>query len=186
MNIPKQIRAGDKTTWIESLYDYPATLYKLYFKLSGSAQIPITASASGSDHIVTITKTISQNWAKGFYSYVGYVEEIANTDNRTTLESGTIEILQNIVALTGTQEGRSFVRRMLEAIEATLENRATKEQKSLTAPGTAQPSLELLSHDELIRAYYKWKRAVADEERAEKIARGQDGGGKYLFRFTNP
>lgn len=183
MNIPKKIRSGDTTTWTDSLSDYLAPTYTLKFKLSGPEQITITAAADGTDHKSTITSTDSTAWTAGIYSYVAYVEK---SGERITLESGTIEILQNLVTLTGTQEGRCFARKMLEAIEAVMLNRATKEQKSLTVPGTASPSLELLSHDELIRAYKKWKRAVEEEERLEKITRGEDAGGKYLFRFTNP
>jgi len=184
MNIPKQIRAGDTTTWNESLSGYPSSDYNLFIKLSGTNQITITAAPNGMDYTVTITSTVSNAWVAGQYNYAAYVVDKATSLIRVTIESGSLEILQNLVALTGTQEGRSFARQVLEAIEATLLDRATKEQESLTVPGTASPQLKLLSHDELLRQYYKWKRIVVDEDRAEKIANGKDPGGRVLFRFS--
>jgi len=65
---PLSFRAGDTVKWKKSLGDYPATSWTLkYFLVIQSDQKIITASADGTDHLVTITAAASAGYAVGRY-----------------------------------------------------------------------------------------------------------------------
>lgn len=180
---PRQLRAGDTLEWTVSHPDYPASDgWTLTYKLSGPQQITIAATADGDAFNVSVAAATSATWSAGMYSYAAYVTGSAG--ERYTIETGSIEVLQNLVTLTGTQEGRSLWQRILEAVEAAMAGRASKQQKSMTVPGVAGGStIELLSNDELYRAWQRAKAEVEKEKRAERVARGQKRGGRLLFRF---
>lgn len=172
MNAPKEIRAGETTTWTESLSDYPASegytckasLYK------NSTQITLTAVADGDDHDFTISAVAGAEYAPGFYQMSVYVEYGSGDDlERYTIGTQTVEILPNLAASGGNIKGSIFSRRMLTAIEAVMESRATVEQKSFSHQDRA---LEYLSHEELIKARQYWKYQLQKDIQAENIKNG--------------
>jgi len=54
--VPASLRAGDTATWLRSLADYPASdgWVLSYVLVKTGAQIAITATASGADHLVEV------------------------------------------------------------------------------------------------------------------------------------
>ena len=69
---PTQIRAGDSITWLKTLNDYPATdSWVLHYRLINSAgKFDVTATASGSDHLVSISAATSATYTAGKYTLV--------------------------------------------------------------------------------------------------------------------
>ena len=181
-NIPTSFRAGDTVAWTESLSDYTTTDgWTLKFRFSGPQQIDVDSTADGAAHAITIDAATSGGYIAGVYQFQRYVE---NTDGRRiTLQTGSVEILENLTARTGVYEGRSFARRMLDAIEAVMEGRATQRQKSMSIKDRA---IELLSPAELVVERYRWQRIVAQEEQDARIAQGQPAGNRIVTRFELP
>ena len=57
---PETITAGDSLTWKRTLADYPAGTWTLKYRLiNADGKIDITATASGTDHLVSVEPATS-------------------------------------------------------------------------------------------------------------------------------
>lgn len=173
---PSSVYAGDTVTWTKSLTDYPAPTYTLAYALvRDGGSISITASASGADHLVSVSAATSAAWVPGTYQWTAYV---TSGSARYTVETGEIVIKPNPAA--GGYDTRSYARRMLDAIEALLEGRATSDVSSYSIGGR---SLSKMSALELVQWREKFRREAESEKAGERIARGLNTGRKILTRF---
>lgn len=128
---PTSLRAGDSVSWLLDFADYPASdgWVLSYVLLSDQGRYDFTAVASGASHLIELASGDTAGWVAGQYTLTGYLKK---GSDRVTVGTSPIEILPDLPATsTTTYDGRSHARRMLEAIEATLESRATKAQLDL-------------------------------------------------------
>ena len=182
MNIPDILQAGDTFAWTDSLADYPATTYTLKYSLYRYGQTPlsITASASGTDHSVSVLAATTAAYAAGMWNWSAYVESGAT---RYTVGRGTVTIKPYLPAATSTTDNRSHAQRMLDYIETALVTSVTANAHvvSLTIDGKAvqYKREELL----VLRNKYKWE--VYNEKKADLIAQGYDPGGRINIRFRS-
>jgi len=143
MNIPKEIYAGGTYYWIEQVDEYPASSYSLKIILrNGEQKIEINTTSSGNNYEVNISNSQSASWIAGEYECVYY---FYNSSEHKFVNAGYIKILPNI--LTNSNKLKEEI--VLEAIEAAIERRATKEQLSYSINGR---SLQYMSLEELIKA----------------------------------
>ena len=57
---PETITAGDSLTWKRTLADYPAGTWTLKYRLiNADGKIDLTATASGTDHLVSVAPDTS-------------------------------------------------------------------------------------------------------------------------------
>ena len=169
MNIPERIIAGDSIGWTESLADYPASLWTLTYKLLNSAgAITISTSANGDDHVVSEDGSVTNGYTPGEYKYFAYVTENANPNNRVTVEQDTIVIAENIAIATNL-ETRTQAKRTLDAINAVIEGRASKDQESMSYKGRAIGRTPI---EDLLKLRDRFAVTVQQEEDAENLAKG--------------
>ena len=177
--LPVEIRAGDTLNFTRSYADYPAgDGWALAFKLIPLTGGPISFSgtASGDDYAVTVAASTTATWPAGRYTWV---ESVALSGVRKTLASGETLVLADLAALAGSHDGRTFARKMLDAIESALVNAATASQLDLidvTFAGRGQKR----DRATLIAARDRYKREVQSEERAAGI---KPGRGRVLLRM---
>jgi len=178
MNEPKTIIAGAYYTWTETNSTYPADDgYVLnYIFVNDSAKYTATSSASGSDHVVILNSETTATFIPGNYKWYCYAEK---TTEKYIVASGNIEIKPNLFEVSA-YDMRTHARRTLDAIEATIERRATKEQSSISIAGK---TLSNMSLEELIKARALYKEFVKQEEAEEKINEGLNGRKNILVRF---
>ena len=119
VNIPRNITAGDTREWVDTLSDYPNDLYTLTYAIAGSAKLILTATNSGTDYKTTITGAQSGALAAGAYSFQTYVTKIADS-TRSNIASGNIVIIPNLSVVTTPYDPRTFAKKTLDAIEATI------------------------------------------------------------------
>jgi hypothetical protein len=81
---------------------------------------------------------------------------------------------------TATLDTRSHARKVLAAIEAVIERRATKDQEEYTIDGR---SLKRTPVAHLLVLRYRYKREVEQEEQADRLAKGRGTGRKVVTRF---
>jgi hypothetical protein len=180
MNIPDILQAGDTFSWTDSLADYPAPTYTLKYSLYryGQDPIAITAAASGTDHVVTVTAATTAAYATGTWNWSAYAE--AGTA-RYTVGRGTVTIKPYLAVATSTTDNRSHAQKMLDLIEAALVTSVTANAHvvSITIDGKAvqYKREELL----VLRDRYKWE--VYNDKKADLIAQGLDPGKRILTRF---
>lgn len=146
--IPNKITAGESVSWAVSLSDYPASSdwTLTYTLVKSDAHIQIVAGSDGDDHIVEVAYSTSAGYAPGAYAYQGHV---SNGTERYLVDSGIIEISTDFSGQETGYDGRSHVKKVLDAIEAVLESRASKTQLSQTVGSTQVQHMTL---DQLIRA----------------------------------
>ena len=176
---PAVFRAGDTVKWKRSLDCYKASdSWVLKYAFRGTpGEIDITASADGDEHLVSISPTTSAAYSAGFYDVVGYVEK---GSDRHTIFTSRVEVLVDLSAAGSSYDGRSHVKKTLDAIEAVLENRATKEIEESTIEGVA---IKRISHENLIMFRQKYLQWYQQEQAAEKLKLGKGSGRVILTRF---
>lgn len=180
-NEPSEIRAGDSVSWTVSLADYSAADgWSLKYALAGRGGIIAekTASASGSDFVCAFTKAETEALAAGDYFLAERVEKDADA---VTVFHGRVEILRNLLSATAPVDARKHCEKVLDAIEALLEKRASTDQENITINGE---SLGRTSIPDLLTLRAQYKREVAQLKRAERLAAGQGNKNKILVRFS--
>jgi hypothetical protein len=180
---PSTIIAGDrlafKRTDLDS--DYPVATYSLKYSArlenGGSTEISFTASESGNDYIVEVAAATTAAYTVGIYHWQAYI--IRTTDSeRITIDSGTWEIKANRDI--ATTDPRSHIKKVLDAIESVIENRATLDQENYSIQGRSlgrTPIADLLLLRDKYRAEY------VSAQRAERISNGLGHSGIIKVRF---
>ena len=174
---PAEIVAGVTLEIPVTLTAYPASDWTLTVALRGPHAHPLdlTAVADGDTHVIRATAAETSDYHVDPYYYSMRV-----TDGTDVIEvdSGQTRILPDLASLTGAYDGRSHVQRVLDAIEAVIEGRATIDQQSYSIGNRTlarTPIGDLLS----LRTKYR------DELRREQAAaKGQSLlGRRVLTRF---
>lgn len=178
---PAFARTGDTLAWRRSLADYPAQDWVLKYRLINAAgKIDLTATADGSDHLISVAAATSAAWAAGEYEWQSYVE--GGTAERYTVGTGRLTLRPNLAAQAGGFEARSTARKALADLRAALatwistsgqvqEYEIAGRRMKYASAGDIRARISLL------------EREVAREDTAEKLAAGQDPGRRLLVRF---
>lgn len=181
---PASVTAGDLVTWTRSLQDFPASdgWVLTYALTKTSVLITITGTASGSDHLVSVAKATTANWAAGTYTAQGYVTKSA-TSERYQVFNGIIQVATNLAAQSSGYDGRSHAKKCLDAIEAVLESRASKTIQSWSG---LEQSFSLIPTSELMTMRDKYRVEYQNELAAERVAQGLGNRRNVFVRFTTP
>ena len=126
-SIPDTISAGLTLRLRLLLASYPASDgWMAMLIMRGPGVIDITGTADEDWHVFEASAEDTASWAPGRYWY-----ELRVSDGTAVhaAESGHIEVRPDLAAATTGYDGRSHVRRVLDAVEAVLENRASLEQQ---------------------------------------------------------
>lgn len=174
---PAVVTAGDTITWKKSLPDYPADggWALSYALLSSAGKISITTTASGVDHLVSITAATSAGWAAGTYQWQAYATHA--TSGRFLVGTGSLVVKPNFAAISAATDTRSHVKKVLDAIEAVLEGTATTDQQDLTIDGTRIVRRSIADLLVLRSRYLQWYQ----QEMA--AARGETKRGTWRVRL---
>lgn len=178
---PTEIQAGDTTKWRREdlTSDYPASQsWVLNYNFVGQAgRFAVAATADGDKFAITILAATSAAYVAGIYQWVA---KVSKGTESYTVDSGTCKVLTDLSAKTTAFDGRTHVKKVLDAIEAVVEGRATKDQESYSIAGrqlSRTPIADLLK----LRAQYKSE--YESELKAERIKNGMGTGGRVLVRF---
>lgn len=176
---PTQITAGDTISWSRSLPDYPAGTWILnYSLLSLSGSIQIASVASGADHLISVDMATSSAYVPGTYSWQAWV---TNGIERYPVGTGSIDILADYAAFgSGAADTRSHVKKVLDAIEAVIEGRASAGDQQLSIDGT---TLIKMTVTELLALRYSYQAEYRLERQRARIAGGKNSGRKIVTRF---
>ena len=179
---PARVRAGDTVTWRKSLGDYPATDgWTLYYRLiNATAKIDITSTADGADHLVSVPKATTDDWAAGEYVLVAWVDD--GTD-RVSLPGGRITILPDLAAVADAgYDSRTQARKMLDAIDAALLSLSSGERLSVVEAEVAGRRLKY-NVDGLMKLRNLYAAQVRAEEAAERAQAGLAPRNKIYVRL---
>lgn len=169
--VPTRLVAGDFWTWRADTFatDYPSPDYELNYSLApraGGAQVTAWATSDAEGWLVKKTATSSAK--AGFYSWVLTVTRVFD-GARLVIANGTVEVAAN----PNTDAVATNARKQLDAIDAVLEGRITKDVESYSIEGRA---LTRIPFAELRIMRARLKAEVAAEDRA---AAGKGSGPRY-------
>lgn len=147
------------------LPQYPAPDWVLTAHLRGPAVINLTAAPDGAGHKFTADATTTAGWVPGVYSYA---LRATNGADVRQLEANTLEVLEDLVAVAAPGDSRGHAQRVLDAIEAVIEKRATRDQERYTIEGQngrrelwRTPIADLLKLRDVYRAEVRREKAAA-------------------------
>lgn len=156
---PASIYAGDTISWNIALPDYPASGgWTLKYKaLCADGYFALTSTADGDDHAVSAAKATTAAFIPGTYNLVKYVE---STTELVTLSESTFTVNPALSGKTDVFDNRTINKRILDAIDAVLEGRASSSdlKTETTIDGTTR-RLEKIPHTDLLklRGVYGYK-----------------------------
>lgn len=164
---PEKVTAGDVWTWKKSLTDYlPSENWTLTYALvKDGTLIEITASDDSDIHLVEIAAATTAGYSAGIYHYQAYVTN-SSTSERYQIGTGTIEVLPNFATQSLGYDNRTHVKKTLDALEAVILGKASKDQLSYSIAGR---SLSRMSPQELI----DWRNQYRAEYYAEERKAGR-------------
>lgn len=199
---PLEIIIGDTLTWIrrdveaasqndagewESTDILASAGWTLKFSAVGKlGQFAITAAADpddADDFKFSATAAVTAAYTAGDYKWqITATSGTGPTAIRYTIAEGWVTLTDNIAARTALYDNRSHAKKVLDAIEAVLEGRATRQDSSYSIGGR---QLQLTPIPDLIKLRVLYKREYENEQTAERIKAGLGSGRKILTRFVN-
>lgn len=162
------VTAGATLDFRTTVPDYPASAgwtlkYRLAPRAAGGTAIDISATPSGDDYLVQVSKSTTQTWVPGFYTAVSWVEK--GSELYPVGARVEVEILARPDNLAAGTDGRSSAQKALDAITAVLENRATIDQQEYAIAGR---QLKRMTVADLILLQQRFESQVQKERDAEK------------------
>lgn len=174
---PLSFNSGDTLSWTKSFPDYPSSLWTLkYYFVNATVGNVTTATSSGSDYAITLANSVTTLFPTGKLNWSAVV---TNGTETHTLAQGVMDVLINL-AIQGTYDARSFVRKMYDLLSAAVEKRLPTGLENFTINGK---SLSTMSNAELINQWEKFKGYVDQENNAEKINQGKKSKNNIFVRF---
>jgi len=177
---PAVFTAGDTIKWTKSLSDYlPADSWVLTYALVMSGKlINLTAADNGDgSHLVTITAATSAGYTAGIYHWQAYVTK---SGERYKVGHGRLEVKPDFAAQTNGYDNTSHVKKVLDALEATILGKSSKDQMSYTINGT---TVARMTPEELIKWQNHYRIMYKQELQAESLDNGFTPSNKGQVRF---
>jgi len=155
------IYAGTTLSYTIDYTDYPATEYTAQMVIINTSQkYTVAGTASGEEFIFAASAATTAAYVAGYYKYFIYATKDGETD---MIESGTTTIRPNMLTAT-TYDTRSHVKKVLDALRAALEQKATNYQLQYSIAGR---QIMYMTHTELIKSEAIYSRKY-DEEQARE------------------
>lgn len=178
---PATFTAGDTLKFKRYHAEYPpADGWTLSYALvADGAQITFSGSDNGDGyHLINVSAATTAGWASGYYRWQAYVTHTSG--ERHQMGAGEMELKPDFASQGAGYDGRTHVKKTLDALEATLEGKASRDQQSYTINGR---SLERMAPGELLKWHSHYKRLYRQERQAADLANGVGGGSTIQVRF---
>jgi len=183
---PSTLVLGDYWAWKrDDLADtYPIGSYALTYEFhedsggGGTHKFTLTATEANDTYYIEAASSSTTGYGVGDYIWEAYITK-ASDSNRVMVDSGRTTITQNLADTNA--DLRSHAKKVLDAIEAVIENRASMDQSSMSIAGR---SLSRMSIDELMTFRDRYKAEYLKEIKLARIRNGQGTGNTPKVRFT--
>jgi len=176
---PDSFTSGDTVKWTKSLPSFlPADGWVLTYHIIDAATSKSVVATDNGDgtHAAVLTAALN-TFSAGSYHMKGFVTK---GTERFTVFVGTVVVQQDLSS--GAADVRSHAKITLDAIEATLENRATQDQRRMQVAGRL---IERMHIDELLKLRAVYKAEYARERRLERMANGLPSRTKIMTRMRS-
>lgn len=181
MIFPATIRQGDTISHnIPHYSNYTADTYTFaVILLSSTNRYHITASPNGLNYTLSVPSTSTGLWTPGVYKWIG---QYSYGNSVYSVYAGTTEILPGFSTIVDT---RSHAKKMLDAIEAVLEGRASDDvQQYQVSFGSTSKSISKIPIEQLLVIRDRFKAEYKRELMAENIKNGIPVSTNIKVRFV--
>ena len=190
-HFPETVRVDTYHQWLQKQGDFAPPFYAMYgaIKAGTSDYTAITSGLCVDQNngywLCTLPRTLTSTLDAGIHQYSLSVVGQDNTHNHIIeIERGEFEVLPAFSNAT-VIDTRTHARKMLEALEALLEGKASYDQTSYTiGTGAGSVTIGRLTPDELLKWMDYYKREVRNEEKAENLRNGRAIKQNIRIRFT--
>lgn len=170
---PSKIRAGLSLSVDLVSEDHPAPAWSALVILRGPGSEDFASVAEGTAHRVALDAATTSALAPGLYD-----AEVRLTDGASVvqLEAGVVTVVADLAQVAAGHDARRHAEKVLEAIEAVIEGRASKDQQSYTIGNRSLVRTPLAELTQLRREYR------AEVARLKAEAEGRPRSGRILGR----
>ena len=182
---PNELVVGDYWAWKRDdlATDYPTNSYSLTYEFhedsggGGSHKFSITAVEANDTYYVEVPTTTTDDYSNGDYIWSAYITRTSDSA-RIQIDEGRTTILHNLADTNA--DLRSHAKKVLDAIEAVIEGRATIDQSSFSLGGR---SLSRMSVDELMTFRDRYRAEYLKEVKLARIKNKQGSGNTIKVSF---
>ena len=181
--VPKSIVIGDLVQFKLTQFstDYPNTSHSMTFMArsgtGANVEFSIAASNSGDDYLFSASSAATSAFVAGLYHYQIEVLE-TSSNNRLILDQGELDVTVDLDV--NAVDPRTHAEKMLQKIEAVLENRADADVSSYSIAGR---SLTKMTPEELLTWRDNYRREVKAYRRKLDVKHGRKTSSSILVRF---
>lgn len=176
---PKTLLIGSRWAWTRSdiTAAYPTASYTLKYlfmlQSSDDYNITLTASKVSNAHVLESAITATSKHVAGQYAWHAIVVRDSDSEE-IVVDQGLVEFK----AQTG--DTRSHAYKTLQAIRATIEGKATKDQLSVSVNGY---SLSRYSFEDLVKMEREYSIRWEDEKKKSERNQGRNGRNRVLVKM---
>lgn len=182
---PNTLVLGDYWSWKRDdlATDYPIGTYALTYEFhsdsggGGTKKFTLTAVEADDTYYIESASSTTTGYAIGDYVWEAYITKTSSS-NRIMIDSGRTSITENLANTNA--DLRSHAKKVLDALEAVIENRATMDQSSMSIAGR---SLSRMSVDELLTFRNRYKAEYLKEIKLARIRNKQGSGNTIKVTF---
>lgn len=185
---PREIATGETPKWTKSLDDYPAGegwALDYYFRGAGTG-FDVAAVSDGDDFTISVPAASTTALTPGNYFWQAWVSK---GGEKYQVGAGAVTVTQGFasVAAATTVDNRSEAKKIIDAIDATLEGRATTDQQQYQiSGGGGYRMLMKIPVGELIVLRKHYAGIYARERRRARVRRGGALFSTVKVRFDKP
>jgi hypothetical protein len=182
---PNSLVLGDYWAWRRDdlASDYPVGSYALTYEFhsdvggGGSKKFTLTATEADDTYYIEAASSSTTSYSIGDYVWDAYITKTSDS-NRVLVDSGRTTITENLANTNA--DLRSHAKKVVDAIEAVIENRASMDQSSMSIAGR---SLSRMSIDELLTFRDRYKAEYLKEIKLARIRNKQGSGNTVKVNF---
>ena len=181
---PETLVVGDRWAWrrddLANIYD--PSLYSLTYRFqhdSGGSgnSFTITATESNDNYFIEVDSSVTANYSVSEYKWDAYITRTSDSE-RVRVDFGRTKLVENLA--TSTADLRSHAKKVLDAIEAVIENRASMDQSSMSIAGR---SLSRMTIDELLVFRDRYNAEYLREVKRDRVRNKKPSGNEILVSF---
>lgn len=174
----QKLTAGMKWSWSVALDDYSAADYSLAYYFRGAKTLDVAGVADGTGWTVEAAAVDTAKLTAGMYSWSLVVTSLSDATEKYELARGEVEIVADLSTAAEGYDGRSWVKKMLDAIRANLLGTASRVEQEYSVQGRL---LRLASRKELEELEREFAQRYRDELEASGQSSRSSGFAKARF-----
>lgn len=178
--VPASFEAGNTVNLSLNYGDFSAatwTLQLVFSRAGCEAPVIFTGTTSGTSFAVALTGVVTADMQPGPWTWVAYV---TSGSERTTAASGSVTVLANLAEV----RPKTTNELLLETINEAIASLAASTNASVSFNGQTYTRANLKT---LMDQQTSIAAAVIQEQRAERMARGENLSGRIPIQFvSNP